>query len=122
VNRTKISSIWLDDDVLDWLWKTGQTFGDNRSEKIRAVMRAGYSKLKKEYLDTFGDPIKTDPPDYDIEYLITHEIQLGVAMESLKERHDNQVDRITKLLKRIAELSTRIRKLAYDNHDRTTEV
>lgn len=109
MGRTRVSSIFLDNDVLEWLEETGRTFGENRSEKIRTVMRAGYLQLKREHPDAIQNPLETDPPDYDIRLLVRDQINLNNEIDDLGKRYRSQVDRITRLSRQLSELRLQIR-------------
>jgi uncharacterized coiled-coil protein SlyX len=113
MGRTRVSSIFLDNDVLEWLEETGRTFGENRSEKIRTVMRAGYSQLKREHPDAIQNPLETDPPDYDIRLLIRDQTSLNGEIDRLGKRYKSQVDRITGLSRQLSDL----RRLIRDTQD-----
>lgn len=109
MGRTRVSSIFLDNDVLEWLEETGRTFGENRSEKIRTVMRAGYLQLKRKHPDAIQNPLETDPPDYDIRLLVRDQINLNNEIDNLGKRYRSQVDRITRLSRQLSELRLQIR-------------
>ncbi len=114
MEKTRLSSIWIDNDVLEWLDDSGTKLGKNRSERIRRLLREGWVRLNNGKTEESRDAPRTDPPNYDLRLFLSNQKGLDESITELKTKHADQANRVNELSRSIKDLQRRIADISDD--------